>query len=102
MPDENGKATSAMAPNHTAAKSYNKSYERKTAAVFSMGEIERFLQFQTNEPYWLVRKAIVTLAICGGLRCAELRELDVDSVKWKDYQNAVTFDDSQNPFTKIQ
>ena len=70
--------------------------------MFSTGEIEKFQQFKTNEPYWLFKKVVVTFSICGGLRCAELAETGVDSVKRDNNQYTVTFHDRHNIFTNVR
>ena len=56
-------------------KTYNNTYERKVAAVFEPDVIDKFLRMELITAYWIVRKAVVSVALCGGLRCAEVREV---------------------------
>ena len=56
-------------------KSYNNSYTRKVASVFERLDINNFLTMELDTPYWLVRKAVVVLALSGGYRCAEIRDI---------------------------
>ena len=60
-------------------KSYNADYVRKVASVFEKEHIDAYLSLEDNSPF-LVRKLAVTMALCGGLRTAELRELNFESV----------------------
>ena len=63
--------------------SYNADYVRKVASVFEKEHIDAYLSLEDNSPF-LVRKLAVTMALCGGLRTAELRELNFESVVKKD------------------
>ena len=65
-------------------KSYNTDYVRKVASFFDKKDIESFLTFDENSPYFLVRKAAVVIALSGGLRTAELRDLSFENVVQKD------------------
>ena len=61
-------------------KTYNSTYERKVASVFQKKDIDEYLSIKETTPYVLVRKAIVAIAISGGLRTSELRALNVDDL----------------------
>lgn len=61
-------------------KSYNATYQRKVASVFEKSELEEFLSLEVNSPFILVRKAVVCLAIAGGLRTSEVKILEVGDV----------------------
>ena len=61
-------------------KTYNSSYVRKVASTFQKDELDCFLKMELTSAYWIVRKAVVSLAICGGLRCAEIREINFTDV----------------------
>ena len=67
-------------------KTYNASYERKVASVFSKENIETFLQMKEldGDHFWLLRKAVLTVAVSGGLRCAEITELVFDDFTERD------------------
>ena len=54
---------------------YSEGYERTAAKTFRKGEILSGLQFAKSNPEWTLMKAAISLAFCGGLRCAELRAL---------------------------
>ncbi len=57
-------------------KLYDKGYyERKTARVFTMEEINAFMKMKWEGLFRAVRKAGVTLSYCGGLRTDELHKL---------------------------
>ena len=61
-------------------KSYNADYERKVASVFSKENIETFLRMKEldGDPFWILRKAVLCVAVSGGLRSAEITELTFD------------------------
>ena len=61
-------------------KSYNATYERKVASVFEKKEIDEYLNLPENTPFILLRKAIIAISLCGGLRTAELRDLQFENV----------------------
>lgn len=61
-------------------KSYNDGYERKVASVFRMKDINDYLNIDDSSPFILVRKAIIAIAISGGLRTAEVRDLSFSDV----------------------
>ena len=50
-------------------------------------DIDEYLSIKETTPYVLVRKAIVAIAISGGLRTSELRALNVDDL----VQNGETY-----------
>ena len=56
-------------------KQFESGYERKTASVFSLEQLEQALQLPYNCSKWVLRKAALSLAFCGGLRCCELRSI---------------------------
>ena len=64
-------------------KTYNDDYQRKCAEVFTYEEINRFLNTDeiNSEPYWVLRKALVVIALAGGLRCAEVTDLQFSDFK---------------------
>ena len=51
-------------------KSYNM-YEPKSAETFSLAEIQSFMKKEVEGPYWILRKAVVAVAFCGGLSSSE-------------------------------
>ena len=53
------------------------------ASVFETKDINQYLSLEENTPYVLVRKAIIVISICGGLRTSELRDLTFESVVQK-------------------
>ncbi len=62
-------------------KNYNVGYTRKTAKVFSRDEILLGLQLNEASAEWVLRKCAIAIAYCGGLRCCELRNLQIGSLK---------------------
>ena len=53
-------------------KQYESGYERKTANIFMRGEILEVMKAPTmTSPFWILRKAAIALAFCGGLRGIE-------------------------------
>ena len=55
-------------------KAWGKNESPKQASVFSVSEVEQFLQDDhdtQNDRYWRVRKATVAISFMGGLRAAE-------------------------------
>ena len=79
-----GKAIQSMPRLKLQLKRYNQGYIRKTAAIFTQAEIKQALQIDIETPKWILRKAAISLAYCGGLRGAELRALSVGNIKVKD------------------
>ena len=65
-------------------KTYNSTYKRKVASVFEGHHIDTFFQMELITAYWVVRKAVVAVAICGGLRCAEVRDIEFSDVIQKE------------------
>ena len=53
-------------------KSYNVTYQRKVASVFTKEEIDTFLNMKEldEDPFWIMRKAVVVVYLSGGLRSA--------------------------------
>ena len=62
-------------------KRYNDTYVRKVAKVFEVEQIDDFFRMELNTAYWIVRKAVVAIAICGGLRDGRERTPDQGSPK---------------------
>ena len=62
-------------------KRYEDGYVRKVASVLTKEELDRFLKEADDEPYLLVRKTVAVLAVCGGLRCQEVRDIRRMDVK---------------------
>ena len=56
-------------------KAASQGYEWTSAAVFTKEQILLALQIEDDGPEWVLRKAAVALAFCGGLRGYELRNL---------------------------
>ena len=56
-------------------KRYSDGYERTAAKTFTKGEIISGLQLAESNLELILRKAAISLAFCGGMRCAELRAL---------------------------
>lgn len=75
-------------------KKYESGYIRKKAKVFTKDQIFAGLQLNLTTPYWILRKAAICLAYCGGLRGIELRSLKVGSLHedvegvWVHYQQS--------------
>lgn len=61
-------------------KSYQAGYSRKCARTFSISEINSFLALDLPSRKFILRKAAVCLAISGGLRCCELRNLTMGNL----------------------
>jgi len=72
-------------------KSYEHNYERKVAKIFTLDEIKTLLSKELPSPFWVVRKCIIALAFCGGLRCKELRDLKFGSLTHTDKGYIVIF-----------
>jgi integrase len=62
-------------------KRYNEGYHRKTAEVFTLEQIQTFLQgnFKGHSSYWKLRKAYAAICFVGGLRTTEMKKLSMDS-----------------------
>ena len=56
-------------------------YTRKTASIFSLNEIKRALLIEDDTPKWLLRKAVIVVAYCGGMRGAEVRKIQLGNVQ---------------------
>ena len=61
-------------------QSYEANYVVKTANVFSQDEIESILKLDKTSPVWVMRKALAAVALCGGLRCCEVRNITLRDV----------------------
>ena len=61
-------------------QSYEADYEVKTANVFTLDEVQQVLQLDKYTPVWVMRKALTAVAICGGLRCCEVRKITLRDV----------------------
>lgn len=64
-------------------KNAQQGYKRKRAGVFTVQELTSFMSKELPSNYWVVRKALVAVLFCGGLRCSEGR-----SVRFGDVQEA--------------
>ncbi len=67
-------------------KTYNSTYERKVAAVFTRDDIMAFLSSELHEragasPYWILPKCYAAIAFSGGLRTAEMKSLNFEDLK---------------------
>ena len=62
-------------------KSYEYGYKRKAANILSLHQIKQALLIENDSPKWLLRKAAVAMAYCGGLREAELRKIEIGNVR---------------------
>ena len=60
-------------------KSFDTDVKQK-AAVFTTVDIEQFLLKELTTPYWMLRKAVIVFAFCGGLRLQELMDLKVITI----------------------
>ena len=65
-------------------KQYETGYKRKTAHIFTKDQILRGLQVDNATPEWILRKCAISLAFCGGLRCAELKSIKVGDLTQDD------------------
>lgn len=83
-------------------KTYNNSYCRKVASIFERSDIEKFLTMELDTPYWLVRKAVVAIALSGGLRCAEIRDIEISNLEEKGNSYEVTLIRKKQQGEKIQ
>lgn len=63
-------------------KKFEAGYQRKTASVFTKEEIMRFLETAPNNGEFIHMKAGIVIAYFGGLRCADLINLDVDDLEF--------------------
>ena len=64
-------------------QSYEAGYVRKCANTFEPDQVYDFLdRTDLDSPYWLVRKAIVAIAVAGGHRCIEIRDLQMENVTY--------------------
>ena len=64
-------------------QSYSKFDMVKKASIFTSEDINKFL-FSKSLPqgrYWLVRRAYVTVAYFGGLRCMEMHNIDLEDLE---------------------
>ena len=61
-------------------KSYNENYSRKVSKVFEKSQIYDYLSMQDDSPFHIVRRAVVSIAISGGLRSSEMRMLTFKDV----------------------
>ena len=61
-------------------KSY-KGDPTKKAKVFTLFEIHAFLRKELSSPFWILRKAVVAVALCGGLRGQETNTIQFKDVK---------------------
>ena len=63
-------------------KRYNQGYTRKVANTFTQEQIDNFLVKTIDGPegLWLLRKAVAAIAFCGGLRVAELNQLQMKDI----------------------
>ena len=53
-------------------------HSKKQAQAFSSAEIQQFMRMENAESetsYWILRKAVVAVAFCGGLSCNEVWKL---------------------------
>ena len=72
-------------------QSYEVGYVPKKASIFSLDQIEEALQLPLTAPKWILRKAGMAIAYCGGLRGCELRSIKLKDVQedaeavWIDY-----------------
>ena len=59
-----------------------KSHEKKKAKILDEEQTFEFMSKAPNQNrYWLVRKAIVIVNLYGGLRGAEMRDIERNDVK---------------------
>ena len=65
-------------------KTYEKGHVKKKASVFRLNEIEAALQIPKTTSYWVIRKAAMSVAFCGGLRCCELTSIAFGNVRVDD------------------
>jgi site-specific recombinase XerD len=65
----------------------------KKAAVFTLRELEEFIQNRDfSNKYWMVRKAVIAVAYFGGHRTCELRSLNLEDLEFTDEGAIVTFE----------
>ena len=61
-------------------KRYQQGYERKTASIFTQDQIIAALRLNYSTPKWVMWKAAVATAYCGGLRGFEVRSMKISDV----------------------
>ena len=61
-------------------KRYEAGYVRKVASIFTRFHIRQAIQLDYNSPKWILRKAAIVIAYCGGLRGAELRSIKIGDI----------------------
>ena len=64
-------------------KRYNEGHIRKKAEIFTMEQIQEFLQgsYKGSTGYWMLRKAYAVICFIGGMRTTEMKALQLDSIK---------------------
>ena len=77
-------------------KKYEKDYIPNQAKIFTSGEINKFLSYNTSMNYWILRKAAVVCGLYGSLRCVELKSLLVEDVHLADHGFYVNFFHAKN------
>ena len=73
-------------------KAYQNGYQRKCAKTFSLQEFLDFMKKPLQSKYWVVRKAFAAIAWSGGLRCHELHQLKIGSIKFTTEGCQVSFE----------
>ncbi len=56
-------------------KNHESGYVRSAAKAFTKDEILQIMQIDNTTNVWVLRKAAIAIAYCGGLRCVELHSI---------------------------
>lgn len=76
-------------------KSYNAGYRRKVSKTMTIMDVCCFLRKPLETSFWIVRKAMVSLAWCGGLRCDEIWRMKLKNLERKNNGYLVTLERSK-------
>lgn len=76
-------------------KGYNKGYQRKVAKVFTLNQVKEFMRMDLPTPFWTLRKAFVSIAFSGGLRCDEMHKLKIGDIEENPEGFVLTFQRSK-------
>ena len=63
-------------------KSFGQGYVRKAAGVFTSQEIENFIKEAPDNDEFIYMKTAVIMAYCGGLRCADLVNINISDMEF--------------------
>ena len=61
-------------------KRFEAGYVRKRANTFTRFHIRQAIQLDFRTPMWILRKAAIVMAYCGGLRCVDLHRIKIGDI----------------------